>query len=468
MRSATLCLVVATLLLVTSSSARFSSNQTLPGLKVTLTQGGLDYAKEVTLQLVQKQFQTIDVPDQSGSAPASILGTIDWSLTSIVLSGLSISSSSTIAIQPSTGIAVTINGASLTANMNFGYRQENWPHINGGGSLTIGMSGTTIPILLQLGENSDRQLTVSDLSTSCSIGSLSVQESGGPSWLIDFVLNVLSGIIKNAVQNAVGPAIANIINNNVNQALHTLPMQQDILGILELDYSFVAPPTLGQGYLTVNSRAEVFVDSYVPNSALYALYTGGYLQAELQDKDIPSWVPIRLNTTFWTPIIPALAMYPDMLMVMQAQASSPPSIAFQPLGIDATAPVQFTVSAVPYTNNLIPLFAFGLTVTANATAKVVGTTISGDLVNLNCSLHLLWSNIGPLTIDLSWIAPVLCTYLMKPLANYGLEQGIKIPVVDGVSLNAVTLNSSQGFLAVTTNVTYTPPVASTSSVLLTI
>lgn len=306
---------------------------------------------------------------------------------------------------------------------------------------------------------------------------------------------MLSGIIKNAVQNAVGPAIANIINNNVNQALHTLPMQQDILGILELDYSFVAPPTLGQGYLTVNSRAEVyllpdkpecpllpdplpdttdgemlqvFVDSYVPNSALYALYTGGYLQAELQDKDIPSWVPIRLNTTFWTPIIPALAMYPDMLMVMQAQASSPPSIAFQPLGIDATAPVQFTVSAVPYTNNLIPLFAFGLTVTANATAKVVGTTISGDLVNLNCSLHLLWSNIGPLTIDLSWIAPVLCTYLMKPLANYGLEQGIKIPVVDGVSLNAVTLNSSQGFLAVTTNVTYTPPVASTSSVLLTI
>jgi hypothetical protein len=91
-------------------------------------------------------------------------------------------------------------------------------------------------------------------------------------------------------------------------------MQQDILGILELDYSFVAPPTLGQGYLTVNSRAEVyllpdkpecpllpdplpdttdgemlqvFVDSYVPNSALYALYTGGYLQAELQDK-VPS------------------------------------------------------------------------------------------------------------------------------------------------------------------------------------
>jgi hypothetical protein len=62
-------------------------------------------------------------------------------------------------------------------------------------------------------------------------------------------------------------------------------------------------------------------------------------------------------------------MYPDMLMVMQAQASSPPSIAFQPLGIDATAPVQFTVSAVPYTNNLIPLFAFGLTVTANATVR---------------------------------------------------------------------------------------------------
>lgn len=494
MRSATLCLVVATLLLVTSTSARFASSQTLPGLKVTLSQDGLDYAKEVTLQLVQKQFQTINVPDQKGSAGASILGTIDWSLTSIVLSGLSISSSSTIAIQPNTGIAVSLNGASLTANMNFGYRQENWPHISGGGSLTIGMSGTTISILLQLGENSDHQPTVSDLSTSCSIGSLSVHESGGPSWLIDFVLNVLSGVIKNAVQNAVAPAIANLINNNVNQALHTLPMQQDIMGILELDYSFVAPPTLGQGYLTVNSRAEfyllpnkpecpllpdplpdttnsemlqVFVDSYLPNSALYALYKGGYLQAELQDKDIPAWVPIRLNTIFWIPILPALAKYPDMPMVLQVQAATPPAIAFQPLGIDAKAPVQFTMSVVSNTTTLIPLFAFDLNVTANATAKVVGTTISGDLSNLNCTFHLQWSNIGPITIDqYSWIAEALCTYLMKPLANYGLEQGIKIPVFDGVALNAVTLNSSQGFLAVSSNVTYTPPAATSSSVLL--
>jgi hypothetical protein len=31
---------VATLLLVTSTSARFASSQTLPGLKVTLSQGG--------------------------------------------------------------------------------------------------------------------------------------------------------------------------------------------------------------------------------------------------------------------------------------------------------------------------------------------------------------------------------------------------------------------------------------------
>ena len=123
---------------------------------------------------------------------------------------------------------------------------------------------------------------------------------------------------------------------------------------------------------------------------------------------------------------------------------------------------------------------------------MVGTTISGDLSNLNCTFHLQvrnnpgphsflfslfcwffnspfffqkkWSNIGPITIDqYSWIAEVLCTYLMKPLANYGLEQGIKIPVFDGVALNAVTLNSSQGFLAVSSNATYTPPAAANSS-----
>jgi hypothetical protein len=69
---------------------------------------GLDYAKQVGLELVKKQFQTIKVPDQSGSAPASILGTINWSLTSIVLSGLSFSNSSSVVIQPNTGIAISL------------------------------------------------------------------------------------------------------------------------------------------------------------------------------------------------------------------------------------------------------------------------------------------------------------------------------------------------------------------------
>jgi hypothetical protein len=58
-----------------------------------------------------------------------------------------------------------------------------------------------------------------------------------------------------------------------------------------------------------------------------------------------------------------------MPMALQVQAATPPAIAFQPLGIDATAPVQFTMSVVSNTSTLIPLFAFDLNVTANATVR---------------------------------------------------------------------------------------------------
>jgi hypothetical protein len=75
--------------------------------------------------------------------------------------------------------------------MGFGYYQQNWPHFNGGGSLQIGMSSTTISVTLQLGENSNQQPVVSVVSSSCNIGSLSVQESGGPRYVPALTLHLL-------------------------------------------------------------------------------------------------------------------------------------------------------------------------------------------------------------------------------------------------------------------------------------
>jgi hypothetical protein len=103
-------------------------------------------------------------------------------------------------------------------------------------------------------------------------------------------------------------------------------------GDAEIDYSFVAPPTFGQSYLTLNARGEfynmpqkseapyapkpmpdtatqgpemlqVFVGDYVPNTASYVFWKAGKMQAELQDKDLPSWSPIRLNTSSWQGIL---------------------------------------------------------------------------------------------------------------------------------------------------------------------
>jgi hypothetical protein len=227
-------------------------------------------------------------------------------------------------------------------------------------------------------------------------------------------------------------------------------MHQDFLGSFEVDYGFVAPPTLGKDYLTVNSRAEfyllpnksecpltpgslpnianndmvqVFMDAYVPNSALYVLYKGGFLQAELQQsvRTPPHCTHERHSLRVLTPplhigpqarladqlehqlldtyarrlcidacgkihsreanvmcvvcvpwcaaLIPALAMYANTTLAIQLQAISAPTAFFRPQGIDATARTQLTVSVITNSSKAIPLFSFELDIVANATVR---------------------------------------------------------------------------------------------------
>lgn len=55
------------------------------------------------------------------------------------------------------------------------------------------------------------------------------------------------------------------IEQGANQALQTIPFQEQFADIAEIDYSLVQPPTFGSSYLTLNAKGEFY---YVPDKTV--------------------------------------------------------------------------------------------------------------------------------------------------------------------------------------------------------
>ena len=142
-----------------------------PGVKTTLSENGLDYIKDVGVQIIQKQLATVTLPDISGNAGRNYvflvlnhylgtpIGSIDYTLKNIVLTGLTIPSVSTT-IVPGQGIAVSVyvilciivvescsTGVSCHVHLDWHYREHSWPHISDGGSADVSVSSISVLLL---------------------------------------------------------------------------------------------------------------------------------------------------------------------------------------------------------------------------------------------------------------------------------------------------------------------------------
>jgi hypothetical protein len=82
---------------------------------LSTTATGLDFAKQAGLAALQKQFKGVSVPDLKGADSVPNLGVVDWTITEIALSTLSLANgSSSVVTQPGTGIDLTMYAFTYT------------------------------------------------------------------------------------------------------------------------------------------------------------------------------------------------------------------------------------------------------------------------------------------------------------------------------------------------------------------
>jgi len=218
-------------------------SQTNPGIKAFVGQSGLNYIVAVGIPILEQELQTINVPDITGKVGTPV-GTIEYDLTDIVISGLFIPSASLVTT--SVGLAASVSGASASAHLNWHYREEAWPHVSDSGDADIDISDTSISLSLAVTEANGLPV-LSVASDSVNIGNMDIHLHGGASWLYQIFVDIFEPEIKSAGEGAMQSAISSVITSTVNKLLASLPVTLPVTNNVEIDYAMVQNPVFVSG-----------------------------------------------------------------------------------------------------------------------------------------------------------------------------------------------------------------------------
>ncbi|CAI9593022.1 unnamed protein product, partial [Staurois parvus] len=141
-----------------------------PGAVVRITQKGLDYARQIGINVLQQKLSSIRLPNYSGSYDVGILGSVDYQISGMVITNVQLSSSQIVCV-PNVGLKVSIIQAFIEIH---GYWGVEYLFVSDSGDFTLQVLGISISVGLSLGTDGSGRPTVSTSDCSANIGDMNV------------------------------------------------------------------------------------------------------------------------------------------------------------------------------------------------------------------------------------------------------------------------------------------------------
>lgn len=184
---------------------------TVSSVKVYLNQRLLAMVVQYSLPFILSQLPQLAIPDQHFGA----IG-IDIYLTNIKLHDINLSNDN-IQLIPSDSLQIQLTGLSLTATMDWEYK--NGPLIDFHGSADDHISDTTFSLKIEVGSDGKGNPTAQITNTDINIGSLDITMHGDGGQFFQFIANVAKDLLKKTLQDKISGAITDSVNKLITNAL---------------------------------------------------------------------------------------------------------------------------------------------------------------------------------------------------------------------------------------------------------
>eukprot|EP00055_Hartaetosiga_balthica_P004441 m.11608 g.11608 ORF g.11608 m.11608 type:complete len:503 (+) comp3865_c0_seq2:95-1603(+) len=469
--------------------APLPSNAIPAGFQATLTNKGIDYARQVAIPIIQKDLENLSIPDISGDASTPV-GHIDYYLTNIKATSVNLGTSSIVT--STSGITASISGVSIGLGADWSYREKSWPHVKDHGSADISASSISLSINIVTSLSSTHEPQIAINQCSSNIGHLDIKFHGGASWLYNLFTSLIADVVKKELNKELCSEIETSLVAAGNKALASLPESITLDACSLIDFEFLEAPQTTSSYLLTNHKGEFFQVTQpskeapfsppnLPNPvnptrmfyiALsdYLFKTAGWVYAQcgvldffVQPGDVPPGWPVSLNTNSIGKLLPNLEkLYPNMPMDLWINASTTLPLDVVITNNSATANIAFVMSAyvVTPTDNKTEVFSLGLNVSATAEAWVSSDHfLHMNLTFLNVEIDVLNTNIGKIDVSvLDSVIQLFCKSILLPGLNKAIGKGIPLPTIDGVSFVNSQVLFNPGYLVIDTDISYNPSI----------
>ncbi|CAB1353451.1 unnamed protein product [Coregonus sp. 'balchen'] len=189
-----------------------------PGVKVKLTDKGIEYGKQIGIASLQQKLKTIKVPDLSGTVKVPPIGKVKYSLTGMTIVNLELPKSALVLV-PGTGVSLAITNAFI--NLHGNWKVRYFKFITDSGSFDLAVNGLTITASIAIKSDETGRPTVSSVNCVANIGRASIKFHGGASWLYNLFKSYIDKALRSTLQKQICPLVADAITD-MNPHLKTL------------------------------------------------------------------------------------------------------------------------------------------------------------------------------------------------------------------------------------------------------
>ncbi|KAI1890982.1 hypothetical protein AGOR_G00159180 [Albula goreensis] len=458
------------------------SQSTNPGVKVKLTQKGLEYGRQIGMATLQSKLKSIKVPDMSGTEKVSPIGKVKYSLTGMQIVNLGLPKSS-VGLVPGTGVSLSIGNAFISLHGN--WRVKYLKFIKDSGSFDLAVSGLTITAQIALKSDETGRPAVSSANCVANVGNANIKFHGGASWLYNLFRSSIGKALRKAIEQQICPLVAEAISE-LNPHLKTLNVLAQVDKYAEIEYSMVTPPAISKASIDFGLKGEFYnigkhqeppfapspfslpaqstnmlyigVSSFTTNSAGFVYNNAGALSLYITDDMIPRTSPIRLNTRTFGAFIPEIAKrFPNLMMKMLVRTTKPPVITFQPDNVTLQAIGTVTAYAIQLNGTLEPLFILNLNASVSARVYISGLKVAGAVALNSFGMTLGTSYVGPFQVkSLDNILLLVLKVAVLPRVNARLQQGYPLPAIGKMNLVKPQLRVLKDYMLIGTDVHFTP------------
>ncbi|XP_062319884.1 bactericidal permeability-increasing protein-like [Osmerus eperlanus] len=452
-----------------------------PGVKVKLTEKGLEYGREIGMASLQKKLKTIRVPDLSGSERVAPIGRVKYSLTGMQIVNLGLPKS-VLGLVPGTGVSLSIGNAFL--NLHGNWRVRYLKFIKDSGSFDLGINGLTITTSIAIKSDETGRPAVSSVNCVTDLGSATIKFHGGASWLYNLFSSYIDKALRNTIQKQICPLVADAITD-LNPQLKTLNVLAKVDKYAEIEYSMVESPAISKSCIDFGLKGEFYnigahqeppfsatpfslppqinnmlyigISSFTTNSAGFVYNKAGALSLYVTDDMIPPSSPIRLNTRTFGAFIPQIAKrFPGLMMKLLVKTAKEPIITFEPNNVTLQATGTVTAYAIQPNTTLSPLFVLNMEASVSARVYVTGMKLAGAITLNKIQMTLGTSYVGDFQVkSLDNIFLMVLKVAVIPKVNARLERGYPLPSLGKMNLVNTQLQVLKDYMLIGTDVLFT-------------